>query len=163
MQLIHFRSILYAHSLWLRTVRNWKTGTTQPCGMSGSERHRHPTHLGNHNSRHPAKRTCQSHLVFRMGSGPPMCATCLTTTFTRNKVEYRDSHERSSAKFTFTSHTRKTKPGLLTGGKEILLGHGICMPASKQAELQGWSTARQKRQRSTSNRKVSGTNCQSSD
>ena len=60
-------------------------------------------------------------------------ANCKVTDFTRNGVEYRNSYEKSTAKFSITSHTRKTEPGLVTNGEEILLGHGIRMPASKKS------------------------------
>ena len=60
-------------------------------------------------------------------------ANCKVTDFSRNGVHYRNSYEKSTAKFTITSHTRKTEPGLVTGGEEILLGHGIRMPASKKS------------------------------
>ena len=60
-------------------------------------------------------------------------ANCKVTDFSRNGVQYRNSYEKSTAKFTITSHTRKTEPGLVTGGEEILLGHGIRMPASKKS------------------------------
>ena len=60
-------------------------------------------------------------------------ATCVSTSFKRNGVDYTNSYERSTAKFTFTAHTRKTESGLVFGGEEILLGHGIQMPASKMS------------------------------
>ena len=54
--------------------------------------------------------------------------------FMRNDVEYKNSYEWSTAKFTFTFRTRKTEPGLVTGGEEILLGHGIQMLAKKLSQ-----------------------------
>ena len=58
-------------------------------------------------------------------------ANCATTTFKHNGKEYRNSYELTTVKFTFISHSRKTEPGLVSGGEEILLGHSIRMPASK--------------------------------
>ena len=59
-------------------------------------------------------------------------ANCMVTDFSRNGVIYKNSYEKSTAKFSITAHTRKTEPGLVTGGEEILLGHGIRMPAAKK-------------------------------
>ena len=58
-------------------------------------------------------------------------ANYATTTFKRNGKEYHNNYELTTIKFTFISHSRKTEPGLVSGGEEILLGHGIRMPASK--------------------------------
>ena len=60
-------------------------------------------------------------------------ANCATTNFIRSGIEFKNSYELTTVKVTFTSHARKTEPGLVTRGEEILLGHGIRMPASKQS------------------------------
>ena len=60
-------------------------------------------------------------------------ASCATTNFKRNGKEFKNTYKLTTIKFTFTSNSRKTEPGLVSGGEEILLGHGIRMPASKQS------------------------------
>ena len=80
---------------------------------------------------HDIQPNVPAHLTWYSHGNRDENAKFAVTDFKRNEVEYRNSYEHSTAKFTFTSHTRKTEPGLVTGGEEILLGHGIRMPASK--------------------------------
>ena len=130
--LIHFRSIFQAQSFQLCIVGNQITGTSKSSQCQAVR------DIGTLHTQEFMMRDIEpnvpSHLSWYSHGKWDSDATCVTMDFMRNDVEYKNSYEWSTAKFTFTFRTRKTKPGLVTGGEEILLGHGIQMLAKKLSQ-----------------------------